>query len=161
MQWIIVQRQPILFYGQNKINNIRIMKKFCLIITSLLFLISCLLSCDDISQEPRVKQEYLSFTAKGGKQNVEVVLKRYSWKFCGLLDPERNYVMIDSEKIENEVLENGVQRIHYDWITFLISKDKKNIEVIVDKNYTKKTRLIVFDGFGERVDFNFRVFQAP
>lgn len=93
MQWIIVQRQPILFYGQNKINNIRIMKKFCLIITSLLFLVSCLLSCDDISQEPRVKQEYLSFTAKGGKQNVEVVLKRYSWKFCGLLDPERNYVV--------------------------------------------------------------------
>lgn len=144
MQWIIVQRQPILFYGQNKINNIRIMKKFCLIITNLLFLVSCLLSCDDISQEPRVKQEYLSFTAKGGKQNVEVVLKRYSWKFCGLLDPERNYVMIDSEKIENEVLENGVQRIHYDWITFLISKDKKNIEVIVDKNYTKKNKTNCF-----------------
>lgn len=141
------------------------MKKSILLITNVLFLVFCLTACDDLSQEARSKYISLAFDAQGGTQINEVILKKHPWWFNTLYltikDPditkeEFKDGRIDPKKIENELLPNGVQRIHYDWVTFYIANDLKSIEVKVEKNNTHKPRGIEFVTYGYResaVDF--------
>ena len=58
-------------------------------------------------------------------------------------------------------LSDGTQSIHYDWITFIVSKDKRHIRVLVEKNDTKKVRGIRFVGLGQKIcSASFKVFQS-
>ncbi|SUB85875.1 Uncharacterised protein [Prevotella disiens] len=50
----------------------------------LLFSLSMLSSCDDISGEPQVNTPKLFFDAKGGEQSVQIKIKKISWTFKGL-----------------------------------------------------------------------------
>lgn len=136
----------------------------------LLFSLSMLSSCDDVSGEPHVNTSTLYFDAKGGEQYVKIKIKKISWTFSGLsihpfphtkLTEDNNKDgTIKKEKIQISTLSDGRQRIHYDWITFIVSKDKRYIRVLVEKNNTKK-RGIYFEAVGRIIDGgSFIVFQS-
>ncbi|MES5135349.1 hypothetical protein ABVC71_06550 [Prevotella amnii] len=142
-----------------------------ILILILFFSLSALSSCDDMSDEPKANTHELVFDAKGGEQSVQIIIKRITWRFerldiYPLLHTERieDYDKdgsIKREKVQISNLSDGTQSIHYDWITFIVSKDKRHIRVLVEKNDTKKVRGIEFIGLGQKIcNASFKVFQS-
>ena len=137
----------------------------------LLFSLSMLSSCDDISGEPQVNTPKLFFDAKGGEQSVQIKIKKISWTFKGLekypfthtkhTEDYNEDGTIKKEKIQISTLSDGTQKIHYDWITFIVSKDKRPIRVLVEKNDIKEERGICFEAWGQKIPgASFTVFQS-
>ena len=117
-----------------------------------LLLIAC--GCDDTSQTPRIKQEFMEFDRTGGTKVNEVVLKKNPWFFHTLIvyeqDPSATTVNkvrekeLTKDEMEISTTEDGSKVIHYDWITFRISKDTRTITVTAEENKTGKPRSIYF-----------------
>lgn len=110
--------------------------------------------CDDTSQTPRIKQEFMEFDRTGGSKVNEVALKKNPWFFHTLivyeLDPSATTVNkvrekeLTKDEMEITTTEDGSKVIHYDWITFRISKDTRTITVTAEENKTGKPRSIYF-----------------
>ena len=110
--------------------------------------------CDDTSQTPRIKQEFMEFDRTGGTKVNEVALKKNPWFFHTLIvyeqDPSATTVNkvrekeLTKDEMEITITEDGSKVIHYDWITFRISKDTRTITVTAEENKTGKPRSIYF-----------------
>src|SRR3712207_2636467 len=135
-------------------------KFFCL----LMLICGALCSCNLISQKPpRATVDKLIFDAKGGTQTVEVIVKRRPWRFVNLYATEADANgRVPIRETEKSLQEDGTTRIHYDWITCIVSKDTKSIAVTVEPNTTGKERSILFHGEGDKIGFvDFTVIQTP
>ena len=110
--------------------------------------------CDDTSQTPRIKQEFMEFDRTGGTKVNEVALKKNPWFFHTLIvyeqDPSATTVNkvrekeLTKDEMEISTTEDGSKVIHYDWITFRISKDTRTITVTAEENKTGQPRSIYF-----------------
>lgn len=121
-------------------------------ISVLLSLLLGILSCDDMSKEPRANPARLSFDAQGGEKIVEISNLKTLWYYNGLLTKtaDRNFEsyvsfkQVSPEEITLETLSDGMQQVHYDWVTFQYPKSKKYVKVIVAPNKSEKIRIVHF-----------------
>ena len=121
---------------------------------SVCFLLFIVCGCDDTSQTPRIKQEFMEFDRTGGTKVNEVALKKNPWFFHTLVVYEQDPSATTFNKVREKVLtkdemeisttEDGSKVIHYDWITCRISKDTRTITVTAEENKTGKPRSIYF-----------------
>ncbi len=121
---------------------------------SVCFLLFIVCGCDDTSQTPRIKQEFMEFDRTGGTKVNEVALKKNPWFFHTLVVYEQDPSATTFNKVREKVLtkdemeisttEDGSKVIHYDWIPFRISKDTRTITVTAEENKTGKPRSIYF-----------------
>ena len=121
---------------------------------SVCFLLFLVCGCDDTSQTPRIKQEFMEFDRTGGTKVNEVALKKNPWFFHTLVVYEQDPSATTFNKVKEKELtkdemeisttEDGSKVIHYDWITFCISKDTRTITVTAEENKTGKPRSIYF-----------------
>lgn len=118
---------------------------------SLLIMVLGTFSCDDMSKEPRANPARLSFDAQGGEGIVEMTNLKTLWTYSGLFtrtinsDSTLSHLKeINPEEITLEALGNGMQQVHYDWVTFQYPKSKKYVKVVVAPNKSKKMRIVHF-----------------
>ncbi|WP_297238386.1 hypothetical protein [uncultured Porphyromonas sp.] len=121
---------------------------------SVCFLLLFACGCDDTSQTPRIKQEVIDFDRTGGTKVNEVVLKKNPWFFHTLVvyeqDPSATTVNkvrereLTKDEMEISTTKDGSKVIHYEWITFCISKDTRTVTVTAEENKTGKPRSIYF-----------------
>ena len=121
---------------------------------SVCFLLFLVCGCDDTSQTPRIKQEFMEFDRTGGTKVNEVALKKNPWFFHTLVVYEKDPSATTLNKVKKKVLTkdemeitpttDGDKVIHYDWITFCISKDTRTITVTAEENKTGQPRSIYF-----------------
>ncbi|MDD7469008.1 MAG: BACON domain-containing carbohydrate-binding protein [Porphyromonas sp.] len=130
------------------------MKHHYLWVLSVCFLLFLVYGCDDTSQTPEIKQKVMEFDRTGGTKVNEVILKKNPWFFHTLVvyeqDPSATTVNkvrekeLTKEEMEISTTKDGDKVIHYDWITFCISKDTRTITVTAEENKTGQPRSIHF-----------------
>lgn len=127
------------------------MKHYYLWVLSVCFLLFLACGCDDTSQTPEIKHKVMEFDRTGGTKVNEVALKKNPWFFHTLVvyeqEPSVNKVRekeLTKDELEINTTKDGSKVIHYDWITFSISKDTRTITVIAEENKTGKSRSISF-----------------
>ena len=121
---------------------------------SVCFLLFLVCGCDDTSQTPRIKHKVIEFDQTGGTKVNEVALKKNPWFFHSLIvyeqDPSATTVNkvrereLTKDEMEISTTKDGDKVIHYDWITFCISKDTRTITVTAEENKTGQPRSIYF-----------------
>ena len=127
------------------------MKHYYLWVLSVCFLLFLACGCDDTSQTPEIKHKVMEFDRTGGTKVNEVALKKNPWFFHTLVvyeqEPSVNKVRekeLTKDELEINTTKDGSKVIHYDWITFSISKDTRTITVTAEENKTGKPRSIYF-----------------
>ena len=135
-------------------------------------LIVCLLctlvmGCDDVSKEPRAERNRVLFDAAGGTESVGITCGlTLPWTFHSLhLLVYRNgryqtEILIPKDKITIEKPDKTRTRIHYDWITFEIPEDGRNVIITADENRTNESRSVTFSGHGNIDGFSIKVTQS-
>lgn len=136
--------------------------RFIMLRISVLILLLGAFSCDDLSREPRAKPDTLHFDAQGGEKIVEITNLKTQWYYSGLHakttvdnDPEAyNLEDVNPEEITLETLSDGMQQVHYDWVTFQYPKSKKYVKVIVAPNKSEKIRIVRFYSMGSKTSLS-------
>lgn len=121
---------------------------------SVCFLLFIVCGCDDTSQTPVITQKVIEFDRAGGTKVNTVFLRKNPWFFHTLVVYEKDPSATTFNKVREKELtkdemeisttEDGSKVIHYDWITFRISKDTRTITVTAEENKTGKPRSIYF-----------------
>lgn len=121
---------------------------------SVCFLLFLVCGCDDTSQTPVIKQKVIEFDRIGGTKVNTVFLRKNPWFFHTLVVYEKDPSATTFNKVREKELtkdemeitttKDGDKVIHYDWITFRISKDTRTITVTAEENKTGKPRSIYF-----------------
>ena len=130
------------------------MKHYFWLAVSVCCLLLLVCGCDDTSQTPVIKQKVMEFDRAGGTKVNTVFLRKNPWTFHTLVVYEQDPSATTSNKVKEKELtkdemeitttEDGSKVIHYDWITFRISKDTRTITVTAEENKTGKPRSIYF-----------------
>lgn len=121
---------------------------------SVCFLLFLVCGCDDTSQTPVIKQKVMEFDRIGGTKVNTVFLRKNPWFFHTLVVYEKDPSATTFNKVREKELtkdemeisttKDGDKVIHYDWITFCISKDTRTITVTAEENKTGQPRSIYF-----------------
>lgn len=121
---------------------------------SVCFLLFLVCGCDDTSQTPVITQKVIEFDPAGGTKVNTVFLRKNPWFFHTLVVYEKDPSATTFNKVKKKVLtkdemeitttKDGDKVIHYDWITFCISKDTRTITVTAEENKTGQPRSIYF-----------------
>ncbi len=121
---------------------------------SVCFLLFLVCGCDDTSQTPVITQKVIEFDRAGGTKVNTVFLRKNPWFFHTLVVYEKDPSATTFNKVREKELtkdemeitttKDGDKVIHYDWITFRISKDTRTITVTAEENKTGKPRSIYF-----------------
>ena len=124
------------------------------------------MGCDDISKEPRAERNSVLIDATGGTESVGITCGlSVPWTFHSLhLLVYRNgryqsETLIPKDKITIEKPDKSRTRIHYDWITFEIPEDGRNVIITADENRTNEYRAVTFSGHGIMTGFTIKITQ--
>lgn len=124
------------------------------------------MGCDDISKEPRAERNSVLIDATGGTESVGITCGLSApWTFHSLhLLVYRNgryqsETLIPKDKITIEKPDKSRRRIHYDWITFEIPEDGRNVIITADENRTNEYRAVTFSGHGIMTGFTIKITQ--
>lgn len=101
-----------------------------------------------------ITQKVIEFDRAGGTKVNTVFLRKNPWFFHTLVVYEKDPSATTFNKVREKELtkdemeisttEDGSKVIHYDWITFRISKETRTITVTAEENKTGKPRSIYF-----------------
>lgn len=109
--------------------------------------------CYSMFDEPKLEDRVLTFGREGGRQQAQMKIRKYMWRFVGIVDvQDPSYVSIpyNSPLIEFYTLPNGREEIRYEWARFIISQDRRSIEVILAPNDTGQERKLLFEFSGKK-----------
>lgn len=136
-----------------------------LVATTIGFL--CLTSCFDLSYEPKPSTDKLFFSAEGGTQHVEIHANDGSplqndWTFGPIAPYPADYQEVDHWKKHSTVdtLSNGDIRYTSFWLSVVVSKDKKHMDVSALPNPSTTPRQTSIYGAGEVSGFKVHCYQG-
>jgi len=126
-------------------------------------------SCDDISAEPKAVPTFTEISPKGGEVTAKIIRMdggklTTNWTF------ERIYTTYNQgdDQTETAVLIDTLTdgRVKYagEWYTFYVSKDRREIKLVLAANKTKVQRSVTFLGQHKAsffMDFDFGAYQKP
>ena len=126
-------------------------------------------SCDDISAEPKAVPTFTEISPKGGEVTAKII-RRDGGKLTTNWAFERIYTTYNQgdDQTETAVLIDTLAdgRVKYagEWYTFYVSKDKREIKLVLAANKTKVQRSVIFLGQHKAsfsMDFDFGAYQKP
>ena len=126
-------------------------------------------SCDDLSAEPKAVPTFTEISPKGGEVTAKII-RRDGGKLTTNWAFERIYTTYNQgdDQTETAVLIDTLAdgRVKYagEWYTFYVSKDKREIKLVLAANKTKVQRSVTFLGQHKAsfsMDFDFGAYQKP
>lgn len=126
-------------------------------------------SCDDISAEPKAVPTFTEISPKGGEVTAKIIRMdggklTTNWTF------ERIYTTYNQGDNQTETavlidtLADGRVKYAGEWYTFYVSKDRREIKLVLAANKTKVQRSVTFLGQHKAsfsMDFDFGAYQKP
>ena len=116
------------------------------------------MSCDDISAEPKAVPTFTEISPKGGEVTAKII-RRDGGKLTTNWAFERIYTTYNQgdDQTETAVLIDTLAdgRVKYagEWYTFYVSKDKREIKLVLAANKTKVQRSVIFLGIDTKPAF--------
>jgi len=148
--------------------NMNILKSFCLL-SIFFFSLFGAVSCDDISAEPKAVPTFTEISPKGGEVTAKIIRMdggklTTNWTFERIYT---TYNQVDSQTetaVLIDTLADGRVKYAGEWYTFYVSKDKREIKLVLAANKTKVQRSVTFLGQHKAsffMDFDFGAYQKP
>ena len=126
-------------------------------------------SCDDISAEPKAVPTFTEISPKGGEVTAKIIRMdggklTTNWTFERIYT---TYNQVDNQTetaVLIDTLADGRVKYAGEWYTFYVSKDKREIKLVLAANKTKVQRSVTFLGQHKAsffMDFDFGAYQKP